>query len=93
MVVTGAALARGRRTGDQEAKTMAQQKLRHVWMVEDAPTREGAEPRQFWTKIGIAHENADGSLTLQLAAVPVTGKMIIRDPSPALSSLGKRGVA
>jgi hypothetical protein len=72
---------------------VAQQKLKHVWMVEDAPTREGAEPRQFWTKIGVAHENADGSLTLQLAAVPVTGKMIIRDPSPALSSLGKRGAA
>ena len=65
---------------------MPEAKMKHVWMVEDAPAPPGAtskEPRSYWTKIGVAYENADGSWSLQLAAVPVTGRMQLRDPALA----------
>lgn len=75
--------------------TAPRKKMKHVWMVEDAPSSPGEAPRTFWTKIGIAVENEDGSLSLTLSAIPVTGKMIIRDESaPVTTPLsGKRGVA
>jgi len=38
--------------------------------------------RNFWTKIGIAFQNSDGSLNVKLDAVPVGGEMQIRDYVP-----------
>lgn len=62
--------------------------MKHVWMVEDAaPQGATSGARSFWTKIGVAYDNADGSMTLQLAAVPVNGKMIIRPATPLLSQM------
>ncbi len=72
---------------------MKNKKMRHVWMVEDVPASQGAGPRAFWTKIGVAYENDDGSLSLTLAAIPVTGRMQIRDPAPSLSADRNRGDA
>ena len=60
---------------------MADRKMKHVWMVEDAASDDAREQRSFWTKIGVAYENADGSWSLQLSAVPVSGKMQLRDPA------------
>ena len=60
--------------------------MKHIWMVEDAPAKDGAASPSYWTKIGVAFENADGSWSLQLSAVPVSGKMQLRDPAlPALA--------
>ena len=71
-----------------------QRRMKHVWMVEDAPSSSvNSPPKSFWTKIGIAFENEDGSLTLQLAAIPVTGKMVVRDATPFASTLKTRGAA
>ena len=58
---------------------MRTRRMKNVWMVEDVPADAGAPARSFWTKIGVAVENDDGSLSLHLAAIPVTGKMHIRD--------------
>lgn len=49
-------------------------RTKHLWMLE-----ESADKR-LWTKIGVAFENKDGSYDLHLAAVPVSGKMTMRDP-------------
>ena len=68
-------------------------KMKHVWMVEDAPSAADKTPRSFWTKIGVAYENEDGSWSLQLAAVPVTGRMQIRDATPAFTGDEARGSA
>ena len=38
--------------------------------------------RNFWTKIGIAFQNADGSLNVKLDAIPVSGEMQIREYVP-----------
>ena len=51
-----------------------------LWMVEDKFDGDGQKKRSFWTKIGIAFENRDGSYSLDLAAVPVNGKLQMRDP-------------
>lgn len=38
--------------------------------------------RSYWTKIGVAYLNRDGSLNVKLDAVPVNGTMQIRDWTP-----------
>jgi hypothetical protein len=35
--------------------------------------------KSFWTKIGMAFQNRDGSLTVRLDAVPINGVLQIRD--------------
>jgi hypothetical protein len=57
-------------------------KLKELWVVEDKPATSDRPARSFWTKIGVAIENRDGSFSLHLAALPVNGKLQMRDPSP-----------
>lgn len=37
------------------------------------------EGKTYWTKIGVAYANRDGSITVNLEAFPVSGKLQIRD--------------
>jgi hypothetical protein len=60
---------------------MADKPYKHVYMVEGADGPDG-KPRTWWTKVGIAFVNRDGSWSVSLSAVPVTGRILIRDPSP-----------
>ena len=39
--------------------------------------KEGS--KSIWVRIGWAHENHDGSLNLRLDALPVNGKLQVRD--------------
>ena len=41
---------------------------------------ESADGKSFWRKLGAAFTNRDGSLTVGLDAVPVNGRLHIRDP-------------
>ncbi len=61
--------------GDRSARG-----YKFLWMVEDKFDQQGQKTKSFWTKIGIAFENRDGSYSLDLAAVPVNGKLQMRDP-------------
>ena len=38
--------------------------------------------KSFWTKIGVAYTNRDGSITIKLDAVPVSGTMQVREWTP-----------
>ena len=38
--------------------------------------------KSFWTRVGAAFTNRDGSLTVRLDAVPMTGSLQIRDYVP-----------
>jgi len=38
------------------------------------------DEKSFWTRIGVAFVNRDGSWNVHLDAVPVNGKLHIRDP-------------
>lgn len=53
----------------------------HLWMVEDVAQRDGAN-KSYWTKVGVAFENRDGSYSLQLSALPVNGRLQMRAPAP-----------
>ena len=35
--------------------------------------------KTFWTRIGVAFTNKDGSITIQLDALPVSGRLQIRE--------------
>lgn len=57
---------------------------KHLWMVEDTDLQdaETGRNRSFWTKIGVAFQNRDGSWSLELSAIPVNGRLQMRDPKP-----------
>ena len=38
--------------------------------------------RSFWTRMGVAFVNSDGSLNVKLEAIPVNGELHIRDYVP-----------
>ena len=61
---------------------MAGRTYKHLWMVEDGGLDTSGKSRSFWTKVGIAFENRDGSWSLELSAVPVNGRLQMRDPKP-----------
>lgn len=56
--------------------------MKHLWMVEDVPASGSREAKSFWTKVGVAFENRDGSFSIELAAIPVNGRLQMRDPAP-----------
>jgi hypothetical protein len=62
---------------------MAERKYKELWIVEEKPATAGRTARNFWTKIGVAWENRDGSYSLELIAMPVNGRMQMRDPKPS----------
>jgi len=73
------------RTGTEMMDNQSQSQSRaykELWMVEDRPATEYREAKAFWTKIGVAWENRDGSWSLDLRAFPVNGKLQMRDPMP-----------
>ncbi|MEI8254609.1 MAG: hypothetical protein WCJ30_02960 [Deltaproteobacteria bacterium] len=38
--------------------------------------------RSFWTRVGMAFPNRDGSTTIRLEAMPISGVLQIRDDEP-----------
>ena len=46
--------------------------------------REGA--RSIWTRVGSAWQNRDGSTTLRLDALPLSGTLQVRDVEPRVGS-------
>ncbi len=55
---------------------MKESKLKVVYVINE---RDG---RNYWTRIGAAFVNRDGSLNVKLEAAPVSGEMQIRDYVP-----------
>lgn len=74
---------------------MESTKMKHVYVI------TGKGERKFWTKVGVAFVNRDGSLNCKLDSLPVDGELHIRDysprderspnPSPRLSAVGLAG--
>ncbi len=62
------------------SEEMTKRKFKHLWMIETR-NKDGREA-EYWTKIGVAFENRDGSYNLELAAVPVSGRLQMREPNP-----------
>ncbi len=55
---------------------MEQGKLKFVYVI------TGKGERRFWTKVGVAFVNRDGSLNCKLDSLPVDGELHIRDYTP-----------
>lgn len=45
-------------------------------------TKRENQDRSYWTRIGVAFVNSDGSLNVKLDCVPVSGELHIRDYVP-----------
>ena len=45
-------------------------------------TERAGEEKNFWTRIGVAFVNKDDSLNVVLDAIPITGRLHIRDRRP-----------
>lgn len=54
---------------------MDHSKMKYVYVI------SGKGERKFWTKIGVAFVNRDGSLNCKLDSLPVDGELHIRDAS------------
>jgi hypothetical protein len=50
---------------------------RAVFVLTEKMTPDGT--RTFWTRVGAAFENKDGSVTVRLDALPLSGTLQIRD--------------
>lgn len=55
---------------------MDQSKMKIAYVV----TQRGTH--KYWTRIGVAFVNRDGSINVKLEAVPVTGEIHVRDYVP-----------
>jgi hypothetical protein len=55
---------------------MDQSKMKIAYVI----TQRGTQ--KFWTRVGVAFVNKDGSLNVKLEAVPVTGELHVRDYVP-----------
>jgi hypothetical protein len=51
---------------------------------------ERANDRPFWLRIGWAHTNRDGSLSMKLDALPIDGRLQVRDWNPREQDAGPR---
>ena len=60
---------------------------KEVWTV--SPRGEGK--KDFWLRVGTAFENRDGSWSIVLDALPVHGKLIVRDERPRDEEAAPRG--
>jgi hypothetical protein len=65
-------------SSSSSSSSSSKRKYKDIWLIEEVPNRKA-----FWTKIGVAFENQDGSWNLHLSAVPANGNRLqIRDPQP-----------
>lgn len=62
----------------KQAEGRTQPRPRAVYVVTERAVPDGTF-RTFWTKVGKAFENRDGSVTLKLDALPLSGMLQIRD--------------
>lgn len=64
---------------------MDQGKMKIVYAITSRETNPGnvaSATRKYWNRIGVAFVNRDGSLTVKLEALPVSGELHIRDYVP-----------
>ncbi|MEW5853760.1 MAG: hypothetical protein AB2A00_33605 [Myxococcota bacterium] len=61
----------------QAAVMAGERPRRSVYVISERNVGDGT--RSFWTKVGVAFENRDGSVTIKLEALPVSGTLQIRD--------------
>lgn len=63
---------------------MADKKRMELFAVREIPEEQQIEGgrKAWWTKVGVAFENRDGSWSINLDALPIDGKLQMRVPLP-----------
>ncbi len=64
---------------------MDQSKMKIAYVIKE---RAG---QKYWTRVGVAFVNSDGSINVRLEAMPVNGELHIRDYVPRDEVTGTRG--
>jgi hypothetical protein len=54
--------------------------MKAVWAIVERAA--GGATKSFWTRVGVGFVNRDGSLTLQLDAIPISGRLQVREWEP-----------
>jgi hypothetical protein len=44
--------------------------------------RDGKDEQSYWERVGVAWSNRDGGYTVQLHAVPLSGRIVLTKPKP-----------
>ena len=55
--------------------------MKIVWAVVER-TQADSATKSFWTRVGVGFTNRDGSLTLRLDAIPLSGRLQVREWEP-----------
>ncbi|HEY6723268.1 MAG TPA: hypothetical protein VI197_04525 [Polyangiaceae bacterium] len=61
-------------------------KMKIVYAITSREAKPGIAhkpPKKYWHRVGVAFVNRDGSLSVKLEALPVSGELHIRDYVPA----------
>ncbi len=53
--------------------------MQDVYTIEERKPKDAKEKKSVWTKVGSAFPNKDGSLNIYLTALPINGKLQIRE--------------
>lgn len=64
-------------------------KMKIVYAITSREAKPGSadtSPRKYWHRVGVAFVNGDGSLSVKLEALPVSGELHIRDYLPSRES-------
>lgn len=56
--------------------------MKTVWSIVDRVPSNGGPARSYWTRVGVGFINRDGSMNLHLDAIPMSGKLQVRDWEP-----------
>jgi hypothetical protein len=76
-------MERRRALKETAMEEQAQQKnMKTVWTMTERTTAS-AGTRTYWTRVGVGFVNRDGSITLRLDAVPISGQLQVREWEPA----------
>jgi hypothetical protein len=49
-------------------------------IIETGKTNDKGEPINYWNRVGAGWVNKDGSINVQLNAIPMDGKIQLREP-------------
>ncbi len=60
---------------------MDEKNMKTVWTITER-TINGAA-KSFWTKVGVGFVNRDGSISLRLDCIPISGTLQVREWEPA----------
>jgi len=57
-------------------------RMKVVWSIVDRAPQNGGPAKSYWSRVGVGFVNRDGSMNLHLDAIPINGKLQVREWEP-----------